>query len=545
MAKPFKVKSSSIFLSVKTFATATFFVCFCIPAMAAPFLCYDLFNTEPMRPIDPPERYTLLANRLLVELSARVGIDVRLQEYSQDKDGKWFFRDPEVWQSVNEYSEREMTKEFQTLTAVTSVIGYVLGDSNIHNSYKVHLQGSKPFVYAIASQFRSDFFLNKKITSEFVGFKIFNLKFVKDRWREVSVALSALSPAEAAKLAKKLGATSREAGEISYRLQLAIQHLSTEHEAAITTKEEVLRRVMLSQTQVLHDKTVIKKIRDSLERRFLRDFLANTGFKSFEEYKAQILLVPEYREYVQKFFNDYQLVRIGSSLERFGVITNGTKSMDQVGLSAYSALGYEDVRRQVEAENLGMSVTDYQVQIPPLYRPVSTFFHSRKNQYFSGYSLYGETHYLVSNEKLLASISRGEIFLSFTLGDSIRSSESWHGKAIPYDYFPYLAAPFVVDFQNRAGGDSQSVVDYVKGVFRVKDRVPNFKNELHKKMNIHVRTTDIFLDNADGFGDYVEAQVYGPFPVTLHESIAVPKTKPLPKPVSEALKDLDISVRSY
>lgn len=488
--------------------------------------------------------YSRIASKVLANLGAQMGIEVRIQNYFCDDSRKWFMSYPREGEAINRFSDTEFTKEFKILTSTMKLLGELLGDNNGHNSHQGHVESGKPFIYSIMSEFELEKFLQPATRESIGGMLEPNQRLY---WQEISQLIDKLEHEKVINSYLNAGGTQDNATELWKRIHLLRLALTQDHEKAILSSADLIKRVNISKSKIVHNRNIIKTLKKKTMDRFLADFKANTNFESFEEYKRIVLEIPEYREFIQSFFKEYGLEWNASQTKLIGVIANGIKSMDQVGFSSFEGNSYKTIRRTVEAENVGMELKDYLTEIPPQYRPVSTFV-VNDSTFQSGsarYSIYGDTYFKISMSKLFAAIEQGDLFLTFSLGDSIRNSEKWFGRTVPFEIFPFLAAPFVVQYHS-IGGSGLGVIDYVKDVYGVTDQAPKFTNDLHKMMKIPIRTEGAFKDNAGGISsDYVEAQVYGIMPIDMVESIQTTHAERLNPQVREALKLLEIDLWTY
>lgn len=285
-----------------------------------------------------------------------------------------------------------------------------------------------------------------------------------------------------------------------------------------------------------YDPRQVRAIRELVTNRFRRDFSENTEFKSFEEYKAWIDADPEYKKIVDQFWKLFAPLMNRHASPRVSIHLQGFKNLNDTQTSAMhnASEDYKAQRDEVLAQNLGLTPEETK-KIPPWYLPKSTYLaeRSQKPRYNSQY---GSDHYYFSWPKILEKVAEGKLYVTLTIGDSLRVSGRWDGRLIPFEYFPYFAAPYIHQYSHysfkpgffqKSPDPAPHTLSYRKGISSLPDVLPDFRKGLDKKMRIPLRKQATFLDEAIGTpGDNIEVQFWGLTGPEILDHVAFPHDHP-------------------
>lgn len=290
-----------------------------------------------------------------------------------------------------------------------------------------------------------------------------------------------------------------------------------------------------------------EKIKKKIRARLDEDIARHTKFKNFEEYKAYILTIPEYRKFAEEFMQTTTLTLVRHRGRRASILKHGFKNVFETGTSSISnGKEYAEGRVQVEAQGLLLTKDQYLQVIPPELRPKSTHVSHSSAKYFNE-SRYGTDHYLIPLENLLRSDTPPVV--TFTLGDSLDLSDRWNARPVLAEDFPYLAAPFIYDARVKLNDpEFLSSINYRAvdpfGQFRAV--LPRFLGNLNEMIQVNIRK------DIDGFGEpkgipivSTEAQIYGYVGIGDVKGLGISKDDALPESLKSVYGKLGIQLHYY
>ncbi|MCB9025566.1 MAG: hypothetical protein H6625_04545 [Bdellovibrionaceae bacterium] len=289
----------------------------------------------------------------------------------------------------------------------------------------------------------------------------------------------------------------------------------------------------------------IEWIRKRVRSRFEADFVRNTNFKSFEEYKVYVMQFPEYRKLIEDF-QKHALLRIDRhQVRRSSIVLEGFKTLFQTGTSSVSnANEYVSQRISVEAQGFGMSNDEFINILPVNLHPKSAFLVHLENDR-NGEIHYGSDHYYISLEKILKDPQAPVI--TFTLGDSKDESYRWYSRPVLAEDFYYFAAPFIHDARTRLRDKGFMSINYRTndyfGHFRAV--LPNFLGNLEERFNIFLRSEFDVREPSENPTVYTEAQIYGFLGIGHVQHIAFEKEAVLSKQLEDVYHQLGVEVIRY
>lgn len=299
---------------------------------------------------------------------------------------------------------------------------------------------------------------------------------------------------------------------------------------------ELLRKI--KHEHKLQEKVIkfekLQEIRELLNKRFIRDFVTNSTYSSFADFKTEVMSIPEYAKIVEEILNQGQLTIVLPNSTRAGVLALGIKNLFETQVSMFMNGDflnnpYVEMRRSIEAEALGLTTNQYDQIVPFQYRPKSVFF-SLKNP--STEQKPGYDYYTLKFSEVLHANQNGKLILTLSLGDSARGSTSWNGRMIPVEMFPYFAAPFVHQARvSRGNPNLMASPQFRKNLHGFTDVMPQFLNDMEKKLFIEITESTSLMDEFSPHRmviDYIEAQIFGHLSSDLIESFRSDKPKPSP-----------------
>ncbi len=274
-------------------------------------------------------------------------------------------------------------------------------------------------------------------------------------------------------------------------------------------KAQELRKLKIARLK----KDEIYKMHYDIRQRLDHDIRHNTDFKNFEEYKSFIMAIPEYRTLVRELQNNYQVQLQSHSGTRLSILQEGFLSVFERGHSPM-VQDANDLKSRygVIANSLGISLEEARSTLP-IYHPKSAFLF-RKAEKLHEDNIYGQDAYYFDREKISKAEKEGRLIQTFSIGDSARSLHLWYGRPLLAEDFPYVAAPFLLQYREVSGQNDFGVLRYRKGIWGMSDTLPKFKGGLEEKLRIplmnHIPPMMAQLRDADNFiADYFEAQFWG------------------------------------
>lgn len=326
-----------------------------------------------------------------------------------------------------------------------------------------------------------------------------------------------------------------------------INALDAEIEILFGDSRANLKKIKHSKRQLQNKKNarIILQLRNSLKERLEKDFKTHTNFESFDEYKKYVMQFPEYREIIENFQKNALLKLSMHNIRRTSILKNGFKNIFETGTSSIQDSNqYKDIRAAVESEGLGISQSTYESLISPEIRPKSAYVKNRNTLTFSG-TRYGNDHYLFDINELLT--KSGNSLVTFTLGDSLDNSHIWYSKPLLAEDFPYLAAPFIHDYQKKLNSSEFAVINYRMKIpgSQLPAVLPEFLGNLDKRLRVQIRNDYGFLEPTGPSVDYIESQVFGYLGIDSAKKIAIPENEAPTQQLNELYTHLGIEIIKY
>lgn len=349
---------------------------------------------------------------------------------------------------------------------------------------------------------------------------------------------------------KSMGIPESLLQETRSRFEFFKEQVIKNTESFLGTPDQEIRKIetLRSLRQTPSHKAQVRMAKSLLRERFTRDFVASTSFKSFDAYKEAVLSIPEYRQFIEEFWNDVNVVLFRGSKSRIPILRKGPQGLFETGTSSVNDhQSYIELRENFEAVSLGLSLEKYRAQIPNSLRSKSAFLRSKEFNIKSS-SRYGSDAYVLSGRDLMDLIAKKEIMLTFTLGDSLNMPFVWHGRPILAEDFPFVAAPFILH--------AREITKEPKAFLALRYRVahsilkalsPEFARGLESRLGIHVMDKpDPNTENETGTTyAYVEAQIWGPIFVSDAKAMVTKDSEAPGERLREIYKTLGLQLSTY
>lgn len=403
----------------------------------------------------------------------------------------------------------DLTTEKKMEEQIFAAIFYVLSPHS-HGQFK-YLQSQSGEIYKKFWRFNFDrkFWESQNLPPPF--FSHYEVAYVLEKIKKFPLERIIQS-------ARQFGLSSLETEGIRSRFLTLLKSLKMS-DGVFKSSVEVIRTIRAERlkNKKIFKPQVISEIRQKLTSRFLKDFQNHSQFKNFEDFKNQIMAIPEYSAIVSEIFKNGKIYLRLPSSDRIGILTNGIRNLFETRQSTFLEGPFDDnpyvkLRESIESESLGISIDQFKTDIPNYFRAKSFFF-SLTEPTWTYSSTMGNDIYILDYKKILRQHQQGKIVLSLTLGDSGRASAGWQGRAIPIDLFPYFAAPFIFQVRKETNSyDRMSAPIYRKNVFGMKDVLPSFLNGLENKFDLYASETSSMIDEFNKnkmTTDYIEAQIFG------------------------------------
>lgn len=292
----------------------------------------------------------------------------------------------------------------------------------------------------------------------------------------------------------------------------------------------------------------LSQVKELIRARFEKEFRERTAFASFDEYKRAVMAIPEYAQFVSRFWDEVRISYTAQPRSRVPILLNGIQNAHQTEVSGIGAgaIGYMDRRLQDEARFLGLSLEQYERMIPPDARATSMFLGRHEPSRPVIKNVYGSDHYDLSTAKVLEKVKRGELYLTMTLGDSLNNSRYWQGRPVPAEDFPYFAAPFITDYRTLSGNTGFNALQYRENGW-LPEVKPRFLGGLGSKIPVDLRNWNDIIPELENKvpADFIEAQLYGPISSDLVEQIHMHQGEQPSRIYQDAVKNLGIELKFY